>query len=1025
MGGGFSGGDSRRSIRAAGRVASVCAAFLMLASPATAQYFGQNKVHYKRLQFQVLTTEHFDIYFYQEERDAVELAARMAERWHARLTRIFHYTLRGRQPLIVYASHTDFEQTNVILGDLGQGTGGVTEPLRRRIVLPLAGPLSDTDHVIGHELVHAFQFDLTASSNGPRGQNGAERLPLWFVEGMAEYLSLGAIDSNTAMWLRDAVQLKHLPDIEHLRDPQYFPYRWGQAFWAYVCARWGDNVIWQLLVSASAAGNPIVAIERVLGTSARALSDDWHAELRRAYGSSVAALATDSAEVGQAIIKGTELADLNVGPSISPDGRWIAFLSSRSLLSTDLYVADASSGRILRRLTRTATDPHYSSLQFISSAGAWDHDSTRVAIAAVSRGRPLLTIFNAKDGTKMREMLIAGVDEILNPAWAPDDRAICFVGIVGGTTDLFVYDLAASTLRRLTRDAFADLQPAWSPDGRHIAFVTDRFTSKLATLEFGAFHLALIDPETSDIHEVPAVAAGKHMSPQWSPDGRELYFVSDRDGVANVYRLRLESGDVAQLTAVGTGVSGITSSSPALSIAARTGIAAFSVFRNRRYDIYGLDVEHLSGVPRTDAHQVVEAARPTSSEVAQLLATASYGLPNDQSYPVTPYKPSLSLEAVGQPTVSVGATSIGPAVGGGMSLAFGDLLANRTLATALQVGSPLTAHFALSDLAGQIAYFNQAHRWTWALVGGQLPYYSGGFTTATGQVQGEPAELNRAIIYRQTELSASGLVAYPFDRARRVEFQAGVSKLSFDQIIETTAISVSTGSVLSEDIAQAPLARPLDLGIFSGAFVSDTASLGPTSPVQGQRYRLEASPAVGTIRFAGLLADFRRYFMPAPFYTLAVRLLHYGRYGAGAEDPRLNPLYVGYPGLVRGYDVYTVRTSDCRPDPGHSCLGLDRLAGSRILVGNVEVRFPLLRPLGVSQRMYGPVPLEIALFADGGSAWNSGERPFVLGGARDGVSSAGVGVRTLLFGFAVAEVDVVRTLQNGGWRVGFNLIPGF
>src|SRR5207253_5254464 len=128
-----------------------------------------------------------------------------AERWHTRLSRLLQHELRGRQPLVLYASHVDFEQTNAIQGELGEGTGGVTEPLRRRIVLPMGGPLTDTDHVIGHELVHAFQFDMTTAANARNGQNGAERLPLWFIEGMAEYLSLGAVDPNTAMWLRDAV----------------------------------------------------------------------------------------------------------------------------------------------------------------------------------------------------------------------------------------------------------------------------------------------------------------------------------------------------------------------------------------------------------------------------------------------------------------------------------------------------------------------------------------------------------------------------------------------------------------------------------------------------------------------------------------------------------------------------------------------------------------------------------------------------------------------------------------------------
>src|SRR5438067_9209881 len=258
-----------RILARASTLAVACA--MVAAAPASAQYFGRNKVQYRKLDFQILKTEHFDIYFYPEEREGIDIAARMAERWHSRLTRVLNHQLHGRQPLVLYASHPDFEQTNAIQGELGEGTGGVTEPLRRRIVLPFGGPLSDTDHVIGHELVHAFQFDLTTNPNAPPGQNGAERLPLWFIEGMAEYLSLGPVDPNTAMWLRDAVRQEKLPSIEDLDNPKYFPYRWGQAFWAYVGGRFGDDKIRQMLSLAAAAGDVNVAIKRVTGLTTKEL----------------------------------------------------------------------------------------------------------------------------------------------------------------------------------------------------------------------------------------------------------------------------------------------------------------------------------------------------------------------------------------------------------------------------------------------------------------------------------------------------------------------------------------------------------------------------------------------------------------------------------------------------------------------------------------------------------------------------------------------------------------------------------
>ena len=175
------------------RIPHSCLLILLLslstASTAQAQYFGRNKVHYKEFKFEVLKTDHFDVYFYDEERESAARVAQMAERWYARLSSVFEHEIRTRQPLVLYASHPDFEQTNVVGGMIGEGTGGVTEGMKRRVVLPLAGTLAETDHVLGHELVHAFQYDISAQRAAGGGMGaGIERLPLWFVEGLAEVL---------------------------------------------------------------------------------------------------------------------------------------------------------------------------------------------------------------------------------------------------------------------------------------------------------------------------------------------------------------------------------------------------------------------------------------------------------------------------------------------------------------------------------------------------------------------------------------------------------------------------------------------------------------------------------------------------------------------------------------------------------------------------------------------------------------------------------------------------------------------
>ena len=282
---------------------AVLLTLLSVPSPTLAQggYFGRNKVQYQKFDFRVLKTEHFDIYYYPEEDKAAQMAARMAERWYSRLSQILDHELTGRQPIILYASGPHFRQTNTVEGEIGEGTGGVTEAYKRRIVLPFAGPIQATDHVLGHELVHAFQYDITGT-NVSANSAGALALPLWFIEGMAEYLSLGPVDPHTAMWMREAARRERLPEVDDLNNPRYFPYRYGHALWAYIGGKYGDDVVGMMLRAAAGRETTYkAAIEEVLKIDSKTLSKEWHAAEFEAY-RPIAEIAQMPADFARALV---------------------------------------------------------------------------------------------------------------------------------------------------------------------------------------------------------------------------------------------------------------------------------------------------------------------------------------------------------------------------------------------------------------------------------------------------------------------------------------------------------------------------------------------------------------------------------------------------------------------------------------------------------------------------------------------------------------------------------------------------
>lgn len=982
---------------------------LFFAPEARAQYFGRNKVQYDRDHILVLATDHFDIYHAAEDAAAAGLAARMAERWYARLSKVFDHTLRGRQAVVLYGSHRRFEQTNVYNGLVDESTGGFTDSRKRRIVLPFAASLAETDHVLGHEIVHAFQFDIADQ------HRSILAVPLWVVEGMAEYLTLGPDDPQTAMWMRDAVASAALPSIQQLSSTRYFPYRWGAALWSYLAGRYGDDLPAKTL---RAKRDVKRRLEQITGLTLAQLTDDWHASMREKYRT-----VQTGAELPRPLIsRRSGGGRLNLAASLSPDGRRIVFLSERDQFSIDLFLADARTGRISRKLLTTATNAEFESLQYLHSAGEWDPEGTRFALTTVTRGRAALLILGVDDGSATRELPLPEVDEAYSPTWSPDGRLIAFSGMKGGVTDLWTVDLSTHALRRLTNDPFADLHPAWSPDGRTIAFSTDRFTSHIARLAFGTYRIGLFDVGSSGIAAAPFIDGMNHMNPVWSGDqggGRDLYFVGDRDGIGNVFRLERASSRIEQVTDVATGVSGVTRVSPVLSVSAQTGTLVFSVFRNSGYVVQQIPfVDRVAGT-RVESGEV-SAPGPAAGEESPVAPVAPLPAVAATVRPQKLYQPKLALEGIGSPYFSAGGGPLGSYVAGGASMLFGDLLGDHQLLTAIYVSSHLDES-ALGAL-----YVNRKSRLNWGLSIDQTPELRMRYTGSYVNTDREHVVTRTRERMLWTNRHLGGFAAYPLNRSQRVELSAGFRQIGFERERLIDQLSTRTGMVIEHETEALPPEPSVGVADGGIALIGDTAIFGATAPIVGSRYRFQLTSNVGGLSYANVLADYRRYVMPVRPYTLAVRIVHSGRYGGDAGDFRLRDAYVGSPTLVRGYGASTVMRSDC-PAGSADCPKLNTLVANRVVVAKVELRVPVWSTLmTTSQVRYGPLPMDAFVFADAGAGWG-GEQRFGPGGL-DGkvVRSVGAGVRGNIAGL-VLEVVAVKPLDlvRSKWGFAVNLRPGF
>lgn len=1018
-----------RFSRPLGRSRSLFAPLLIVAAlvvPVTssAQYFGRNKVPYERFDFNVLRTPHWDVHFYDEEATAARDAARMLERWNLRLSSVMAHNLTKRKPVILYADHPDFQQTNVISGTLTEGTGGVTESMLDRMVMPMTGYYAETDHVLGHEAVHVFQYDI---ANKAEKSLNFERMPLWFVEGMAEYLSVGPEDAHTAMWLRDALQRNDLPTIDALTNSgKYFPYRYGEALWAFIGGTWGDEKVAALFKSALEVGLEQGVI-RTLGMRTDTLSRRWHDAIRSAYGPFLVGR-TPPRETGKSLIAPKPgRPEYFVGPAFSPDGKLVAYFHS-GLRGVELKLAEAATGEDRGTLAAPGLSTMFDALSFLYSAGSWSPDGQRLAFVSYSDGDNEIDIVNVASRDIERRIKPNGVGAISTVAWSPDGTRLVFSGMTGGISDLYLFEFASGLTRRLTNDLHADLQPAWSPDGSSIAFITDRegplpegaeAGSDFRRLSHAPLRLAIVDAQTGRVQVLPAIPGAKHLNPQFTADGRSILFVSDRGGFSDIYRLEIDGGGLYQVTRAATGISGISEFSPAFSVSRGTGAVVFSVFEQGGLMLATLTQNELAGeriaapeaaVPATAA--MLPGGGVTGRVVLGYVSDFSSGLPADTDIAERPYKAGLKLAYIGPPSLGVATGGpIGTQVQGGASAYFSDILGNHFLGVGIQ------ATGTLRDVGGQALYINSERRVTWGLSAERTPYlYAFSAEGPTGY---------EYILAHIAVTGASFLTQYARNSSSRFELSAGYQR--YDYYFEQR-------SMLVNDAFQVDGPPSQSLGRASLAYVGDDASMGFTSPFVGTRYRFEASPTIGSLAYQSYLADVRKYFFMRPF-TLAFRGLHFGRYGRDAESNFLGPIFLGDPMLVRGYSYDSFTYDECSQGTGSlqgsSCPEFDRLVGSRIGVANVEFRIPLFGAAGFGVIQSAFPPLEISPFFDAGIAWTGSSSPVWEFNSnstdRSPVMSAGVTSRLNMFGFAILEVYYARPFQRPGrsgvW--GFNLQPGW
>ncbi|MEX0601298.1 MAG: peptidase S9, partial [Rhodothermales bacterium] len=487
--------------------------------------------------------------------------AKAAEDAYQQITDLFQHEISDRIPLIVYQSHNDFAVTNAVdLPTYSEGIGGVTELFKNRVAIPFTGDYRDYRRVVHHELVHAVINDMFyGGSIQSIIQNNIQlRIPLWFNEGLAEYSALGW-DTDSDMYIRDAILEDYLAPIERLNG--YFAYRGGQSVWDYVAEQYGREKIGEILQRLRLTRSVETSFRRATGMSLEDLSEKWQRSLKEIHFPELTAR-EDLDQIGRPLIT-VEEGYYNTSPALSPKGDRLAYITTRGAFF-DVYVADANDGRIIRKVIDGQDNTAFESLRILTPGISWSPDGERIAVAVKSGPSDAIAVVNVRDGSSVHYR-VPDIDQILTVSWSPNGERIAFSASMNAQSDIYVLDMTTRETINYTNDVFSDHEPSWSPDGESIVFHSDRGShTDLGRFREENFQMVEYDYSQHDIYLMSLDASRAERltfdelwddrSAKFGADPDRLLFISDRNGIFNLYEKNLDSGSIRPLTNVSRGI---------------------------------------------------------------------------------------------------------------------------------------------------------------------------------------------------------------------------------------------------------------------------------------------------------------------------------------------------------------------------------------------------------------------------------------------------------------------------------------
>ena len=502
-------------------------------SSAQFYYFGRNKVQYEDFDWKILRTRHFNIYYYGEMETIAEIGAYYAEEIYDELKVRLNHVVTRKIPLIFYNTSIHFQQTNITPGLIPEGVGGFFEFLKGRVVLPSTGSLKDFRHVIRHELVHVFMTNKIYRTLSDHRIPPDALPPLWFVEGLAEYLST-EVDAQAEMVMRDAVINNYFVGIKDIYAiyGSFLMYKEGQSFLEFVDEVYGKEKIPLMVENFWMYKNFNNLLEYLLGKTIEEIDDEWLYWLRKKYYPLFDEKLPHNIGAKKLTEKGFYFSPVHLNikgkdfvySSANRDG-----YSSIYRIELDEKFNAKDSPELVLRGEKT---DEFESFHLFQSAIDVSAEGL-LAFVTKSGATDVIHFLNTADNKLNKSFQRDYLISISSPKFSSDGNKITFQAVdQKGFSDIYVYHIISDSLDRITNDYYDDKSPVFGRNDKEIIFTSDRTAGRINR----KYNLFSIDKYSKRISYLTYIDANI-SSPVISPDNNEIYFTSDVDGVRNIWKM--------------------------------------------------------------------------------------------------------------------------------------------------------------------------------------------------------------------------------------------------------------------------------------------------------------------------------------------------------------------------------------------------------------------------------------------------------------------------------------------------------